>query len=209
MDAINFQELIVPCLIVFVLTAAIASLIFWLIDKKKIANGTSKVKLAEEEAIKIIEEAKKSANDILKQAEAEKKEKVILAKEEIQKERAEADKENKERRAEIQKQERRLLQKEESLDRKIENLEKKELQVAEKIRELENEQQELDNFKEKQIAELEKIAGMSQDEAKKHLLAILSESLTHESALMIKENENKIKEEAQKKAKELITYAVQ
>ena len=55
MDAINFQELIVPCLIVFVLTAAIASLIFWLIDKKKIANGTSKVKLAEEEAIKIIE----------------------------------------------------------------------------------------------------------------------------------------------------------
>ncbi len=209
MDAINFQELIVPCLIVFVLTAAIASLIFWLIDKKKIANGTSKVKLAEEEAIKIIEEAKKSANDVLKQAEAEKKEKVILAKEEIQKERAEADKENKERRAEIQKQERRLLQKEESLDRKIENLEKKELQVAEKIRELENEQQELDNFKEKQIAELEKIAGMSQDEAKKHLLAILSESLTHESALMIKENENKIKEEAQKKAKELITYAVQ
>ena len=208
-DAISFQELIVPCLIVFVLTAAIASLIFWLIDKKKIANGTSKVKLAEEEAIKIIEEAKKSANDVLKQAEAEKKEKVILAKEEIQKERAEADKENKERRAEIQKQERRLLQKEESLDRKIENLEKKELQVAEKIRELENEQQELDNFKEKQIAELEKIAGMSQDEAKKHLLAILSESLTHESALMIKENENKIKEEAQKKAKELITYAVQ
>ena len=198
MDAIHFQELIVPCLIVFVLTAAITSLIFWMIDRKKIANGTSKVKLAEEEANRIVNESRKTANDILKQAEAEKKEKVILAKEEIQRERAETDKENKERRAEIQKQERRLLQKEESLDKKIENLEKKELQIAEKMRGLELEQQELDNFKEKQIAELEKIAGMSQDEARKHLLAILNESLTHESAVMIKENENKIKEEAQR-----------
>lgn len=208
-DAISFQELIVPCLIVFVLTAAVTSFIFLMIDKKKIANGTSKVKLAEKEAERIIEESKKAASEVLKEAEAEKKEKVILAKEEIQKERAESDRENKERRAEIQKQERRLLQKEESLDKKVENLERKELQVVEKIRELEVEQQELDNFKEKQIAELEKIAGMSQEEARKHLLAILSDSLTHESAMMIKENENKIKEESQKKAKELITYAVQ
>ncbi len=208
-DAISFQELIVPCLIVFVLTAAVTSLIFLMIDKKKIANGTSKVKLAEKEAERIIEESKKAASEVLKEAEAEKKEKVILAKEEIQKERAESDRENKERRAEIQKQERRLLQKEEALDKKVENLERKELQVVEKIRELEVEQQELDNFKEKQIAELEKIAGMSQEEARKHLLAILSDSLTHESAMMIKENENKIKEESQKKAKELITYAVQ
>ena len=208
-DAISFQELIVPCLIVFVLTAAVTSFIFLIIDKKKIANGTSKVKLAEKETERIIEESKKAANEILKEAEAEKKEKVILAKEEIQKERAESDRENKERRAEIQKQERRLLQKEEALDKKVENLERKELQVAEKIKELEVEQQELDNFKEKQIAELEKIAGMSQEEARKHLLAILSDSLTHESAVMIKENENKIKEESQKKAKELITYAVQ
>ena len=208
-DAISFQELIVPCLIVFVLTAAVTSFIFLMIDKKKIANGTSKVKLAEKEAERIIEESKKAASEVLKEAEAEKKEKVILAKEEIQKERAESDRENKERRAEIQKQERRLLQKEEALDKKVENLERKELQVVEKIRELEVEQQELDNFKEKQIAELEKIAGMSQEEARKHLLAILSDSLTHESAMMIKENENKIKEESQKKAKELITYAVQ
>ena len=208
-DAISFQELIVPCLIVFVLTAAVTSFIFLMIDKKKIANGTSKVKLAEKEAERIIEESKKAASEVLKEAEAEKKEKVILAKEEIQKERAESDRENKERRAEIQKQERRLLQKEEALDKKVENLERKELQVVEKIRELEVEQQELDNFKEKQIAELEKIAGMSQEEARKHVLAILSDSLTHESAMMIKENENKIKEESQKKAKELITYAVQ
>ena len=201
--------MIVPLLIVFLVTAALVSVIFIMIDKKKIANGTSKVKLAEQEANKIVEEAKKAANESIKLAEAEKKEKVILAKEEIQQEKAEADREIKERRAEIQKQERRLLQKEESLDKKIENLEKKEVQLVEKTKSLELEQQELDKFKEKQIAELEKIAGMSQEDAKKHLLNLLQEALTHESAIMIKDIESKAKEEAQKKAKQIITYAVQ
>ncbi|MBQ9280165.1 MAG: ribonuclease Y [Clostridia bacterium] len=201
--------MLVPLIIVFVVTAAIVSLIFWIIDKKKIANGTSKVKLAEQEAKRIEDEARKQANETLKLAEAEKKEKVILAKEEIQKERAEVDKEIKERRAEVQKQERRILQKEETLDRKIENLEKKEVQLAEKAKSLEAEQEELNHFKEKQIAELEKIAGMSKEDAKNHLLNTLQETLAHESAVMIKEYESKTKDEAQKKAKEIITYAVQ
>ena len=201
--------MIVPLIIVFVVTAAITSLIFLMINKKKIANGTSKVKRAEEEAKRIEEEAKKQATEILKLADAEKKEKVILAKEEIQKERAEVDKEIKERRAEVQKQERRILQKEETLDRKIENLEKKEVQLAEKAKSLDAEQEELDKFKDKQIAELEKISGMSKDEAKNHLLNILQESLAHESAVMIKDYEAKTKEESNKKAKEIITYAVQ
>ena len=201
--------MIVPLLIVFVVTAAVVSFIFIIIDKKKIAAGTSKVKLAEKEAGRIIEEAKKTANESIKIAEAEKKEKIILAKEEIQKEKAEVDKEIKERRVEIQKQEKRLLQKEESLDKKIENLEKKEVQLVEKAKSLEEEQQELNKFKEKQIAELEKIAEMSQEEARKHLLDLLQEALTHESAVMIKDIENKAKEEAQKKAKQIITYAVQ
>ncbi len=187
----------------------LACIVFWLIEKNRIAKGTSKVKQAEKEAEKIIEDAKKSANETLKAAEAEKKEKVILAKEEIQHEKTELDKEIKERRAEIQKQEKRILQKEETLEKKIENLEKKEVQLVEKAKSLEEQQVELDKFKEKQILELEKISQMSQEEAKKHLLEILRESLTHEAALMIKEHENKAKDEANKKAKEIITYAVQ
>lgn len=202
-------KIVAPCLIVFVLTVLAAFLVYRMLEKKKIANGTSKVKLAEREAEEIVEKAKKQANETIKIAEAEKKERVILAKEEIQKEKAELDKEIKERRAEIQKQEKRMLQKEETLERKIENLEKKEIQLADKSKSLDEMQQELDKFKEKQIAELEKISEMSQEDAKNHLLNILREALTHEQALLIKESESKIKEEVGKKAKELITYAVQ
>ncbi len=205
----EFQELIVPSLIVFVLTAVVVSVIFIIIDKNKVKNGTSKVKAAEAEAARIVEDAERKASEAIKLAEAEKKEKIILAKEEIQKERAEADKEIKERRAEIQKQERRLLQKEESLDKKIENMERKEQQLQEKEKRMQTEQDELSRFKEKQIAELERISNMSQEDAKKYLLDILKDSLTHDSAVLIKDFEAKVKEESQKKAKEIITYAVQ
>ncbi len=160
------------------------------------------VKNAELEAQKIIDDAKKAA-------EAEKKEKVILAKEEIQKERAELDKEIKERRAETQKQERRLQQKEETLDKKMDNIEKKEAQITSKMAELDKQKQELDGFKDKQIEQLEKIAGLSKEDAKNMLLASLKETLTHDSAVMIKDFESRAKEEANKKAKEYITYAIQ
>ena len=122
-------KIVAPCLIVFVLTVLAAFVVYKMLEKKKIADGTSKVKLAEREAESIVENAKKQANETIKAAEAERKEKVILAKEEIQKEKAELDKEIKERRAESQKQEKRILQKEETLEKKIENLEKKELQL--------------------------------------------------------------------------------
>ncbi len=160
------------------------------------------MKNAEIEAEKIVDEAKKKA-------EAEKKEKVILAKEEIQKEKAELDQEIKERRAEAQRQEKRLMQKEETLDKKMDNIEKKEVQIAEKVNELEKERAELDNFKERQIEQLEKIAGLSREDAKQYLLATLKETLTHDSAVMIRDIESKAKDEANKKAKEIITYAVQ
>ncbi len=202
MDDIFTLESITLSAIVLVISVSVTAFIFVQKEKNNEKKGLSKVKNAENEAKKIIEEASKSA-------EAERKEKVILAKEEIQKERAELDKEIKERRAESQKQEKRLVQKEESLDKKIENLEKKELQLAEKMKEIEEQKQELDSFKDKQVAELERISGLSQDEAKNYLLNILKESLTHDSAIMIKEFETKTKEEANKKAKELITYAVQ
>lgn len=202
MDDIFTEEMIVPSIIVFIVTAILFSIIFLIIAKLRAKKGLSKYKNAEIEAKRIIEEASK-------QAEAEKKEKVILAKEEIQKERAELDKEIRERRGEIQRQEKRLLQKEEVLDKKLDNLEKKEQQLADEIAEIDKERRELDNFKQKQIEELEKVAGMSKEEAKKHLLNMLRESVEHDAAVIIKEVDAKIKEESNKKAKELITYAVQ
>lgn len=201
-DIFTLVQVIIISVVVLAVSATVTSVIFVQKEKSNERKGLSKIKNAEEEAKRILDEASKNA-------EAERKEKVILAKEEIQKERAELDKETKERRAENQKQEKRLVQKEETLDRKIENLEKKELQLAEKIKNVELQKAELDTFKDKQIAELERIAGLSQEEAKKYLLSILQESLTHESAVMIKDSEAKAKDEANKKAKELITYAVQ
>lgn len=202
MDDIFTSEMIVPSIIVFIVAVAVTSIVFFLIGKSKEKKGLAKVKNAELEAQKIIDEAKKSA-------EAEKKEKVILAKEEIQKERAELDKEIKERRAETQKQERRLQQKEETLDRKMDNIEKKEAQITNKLADLDKQKAELDSFRDKQIAELEKIAGMSKEDAKSLLLNTLRETLTHDSAVMIKDFEAKAKDEANKKAKEYITYAIQ
>ena len=202
MDDIFTSEMIVPSIIVFIVAVAVTSFVFFLIGKSREKKGLAKVKNAELEAQKIIDEAKKSA-------EAEKKEKVILAKEEIQKERAELDKEIKERRAETQKQERRLQQKEETLDRKMDNIEKKEAQITNKLADLDKQKAELDSFRDKQIAELEKISGMSKEDAKNLLLNTLRETLTHDSAVMIKDFEAKAKDEANKKAKEYITYAIQ
>ncbi len=198
----QLSEMILPLFIVFIITAAISVVVFVLIDKNRSKKGQSILKNAETEANKILDEAQKNA-------EAERKEKIILAKEEIQREKAELDKEIKERRTEVQRQEKRLVQKEETLDRKIENLEKKEVRLAEETVKLDNERAELNNFRDKQVAELERISGLSKDDAKEYLLNILRESLAHESAILIKENETKAKDEADKKAKELITYAVQ
>ena len=206
MDDIFTTESLILSGIVLVVTAIatafITSRIYIKKQREDEKNGLSKLKNAEEEAKKILDEASR-------EAEAARKEKVILAKEEIQKERAELDREVKERRAESQKQERRLFQKEESLDKKLENLENKEAKLAEKLKEIESQKAELDTFKEKQVAELERISNLSQEDAKNYLLSILKESLTHESAVMIRDSEAKAKDEANKKAKELITYAVQ
>lgn len=209
MDDIFTREMIVPSIIVAIITAAIVIFIFFLLEKNKTQKGLSKIKNAEEEAERLKNEARNKASEIVRIAEAERKEKVILAKEEIQKERGDLEGEIRERRAEVAKQEKRLLQKEETLDKKIEKLEGKEIELLDKERKLEEEKDELGKFKDKQLAELERISGLSQEEAKKYLLSTLNESLAHDQAVMIKEFENKTKEEANKKAKELITYAVQ
>ena len=131
------------------------------------------------------------------------------AKEEIHRIRTENEKENRERRSEIQKLERRLLNKEESIDRKSESLEKKEELLAKRSKELDEKETRIDELYSEQVEELERLSGLTSDEAKELLLNDIRKEISHESALMIKEAENKSKEEAEKKAREIISCAIQ
>ena len=157
---------------------------------------------AEEEATRIVNEAYKSA-------ESKKREALVEAKEEIHKARTEYEREEKERRSDLQKQERRLQQKEEALDRKTDNIEKKEEQLTEKLAKLDATQSEVDQIKRGQLEMLERISGYTAEEAKSYLISELEAEVTHESAMKIKEIESRFKEEADTKAREIISLAIQ
>ena len=162
---------------------------------------------------KAIGSAEQKARNLILDAENKsetmKKETILEAKEEAHRLRSEAERDARERRTEIQRSERRLIQKEESLDRKIENIEKKEESITQKEQILINKQKELDGFINKQMEELERISGYTVDEAKAILLANTEKEIRHEASIMIKEIESKAKEEADKKAKYIITGAIQ
>ncbi|NPV42956.1 MAG: ribonuclease Y [Firmicutes bacterium] len=168
--------------------------------RKYIAEA--KIISAEEAAKKILEEAEK-------EAEASKRESILEAKEEVHKLRTEFDKEIKERRNELQRIERRLLQKEESLDKKTETLEKKESVLEQREKELEGLQKEIQKLYQKQVAELERLSGLTSEEAKEVLLSNIKDEIKHEAAIMIKEIESQAREEAEKRAKEIISTAIQ
>ncbi len=168
--------------------------------RKKIAE--SKINGAEEEAKKIISTAKIEAENL-------KKSKIIEAKEEIVNSRNELDQEIRERRGEIQRQETRLIQKEENLERRSENFEKKEEDLELRIKELNGEKQEIEKLHEQEIQELQKIAALSKEEAKMRLLREVEKDITAEKAAIIREANQKAKEDVNKTAKELLTYAVQ
>ncbi len=168
--------------------------------RKKVAE--SKIQGAENEAKRLVDLAKIEAENL-------RKEEIFKAKEEIMNNRKELDQEIKERRGEIQKQESRLIQKEENLERRSENFEKKEQQVERELKDIENQKQEIEQLHEQEIAELQKIASLSKEEAKTRLLSELDKELTAEKAAIIREKEQKAKEESVKNAKELLTYAVQ
>ena len=119
------------------------------------------------------------------------------------------EREVRERRAEIQRSERRLIQKEESVDRKLENIEKREESITKHENQIQEKKKELDNFVAKQVEELEKISGLTADEAKALLLEEIEKDVRHDASLMIKDIESKAKEEADKRAKEIITGAIQ
>lgn len=153
-------------------------------------------------AKKIVEEAERAR-------ETKKKEALVEAKEEIHRLRNEFDRDQKERRSELQRQERRLVQKEENLDRKMDSLEKKEETLGRKETELDKSQERVNELYGKQLAELERLSGLSSEEARSILLANAQEEIKHEMAMMIKEQEQQAKEECDKKAREIISLAIQ
>ena len=168
--------------------------------RKKVAE--SKIQGAENEAKRLLESAKKEAETL-------KKEEIFKAKEEIMSSRKELDQEIKERRGEVQKQEARLIQKEENLDRRSENFEKRENELEKEFQDLELQRGEVAKVYEEQKGRLEQIAKLSQEEAKQQLLTEMEKELTAEKAALIRDVEQKAKEEVNKNAKEILSYAIQ
>ncbi len=168
--------------------------------RKKVAEA--KIGSANEEALRIV-------NQAVQTAESKKKEAILEAKDEIHKLRSETDKELRERRAEVQRQERRIVQKEENLDKKTENLEKKEEVLQEKIKAAEARIDEVELLKRSQLEMLEKVSGYSKEQAKALLMQELDESLTHEKALKILDFEQRTRDESDNLAREIITGAIQ
>ena len=166
-------------------------------------------KSAEREIGSAEDEAKRIINEAIKSAETKKKEAMVEAKEEILKARNEHEREVKERRADLQRQEHRLQQKEETLDRKTDNIEKKEEQLTARLAKLETTQAEAEQAKQNQLEMLERISGFTVEEAKSYLLKQLEQDVTHESAMKIKEIEARFKDEADTKAREIISLAIQ
>ncbi len=166
-------------------------------------------KIAEKQIGSAEDEAKRIINDAIKASENKKREALIETKEEIHKNRTEFDREMKERRSEVQKQERRITQKEETLDKKYDALEKKEAQLAAKIAQNDKVAEEVALLKRSQLEMLEKISGYTAEEAKRDMVANLESELRHEYAMRTKEIENQYKEEADAKARELISLAIQ
>ncbi len=166
-------------------------------------------RVAEREIGSAEDEAKRIINESIKSAEAKKREALVEAREEIILNRAEYEKEEKERRGEIQKQERRLQQKEESIDRKTEGLERRQESLNKKLSNVESEMASVQKLKEEQTAKLEEISGYSTEEAKEYLLQNIETQVTHEIAAKIRETEERLREEADMRAKEIIATAIQ
>ena len=154
-------------------------------------------------------EAKRILSDAIKTAETRKKETLIEAKEEIHRQRQETENDLRERRKEVQRQENRIQQKEESLDRKMDNLEAKEEKLAERAKEIDAKMEECEQLKRSQMDMLEKISGLSKEQAKTQLLDMLEGDLTHEKAVKIMEYEQQTRDDADRLAREIIGHAIQ
>lgn len=169
-------------------------------SRKKISEA--KIGSAEEEAVKIVADARKEAERLKKEA-------LVESKEEILRNRAEADREIKERRNEVFKLEKRAIQKEENLDRKMENLEKKEEHLNNSIKENQELKAEVEAIKEKQLHTLEELAGLTSEEAKAYLVERIESEAKHEAAVRLADIEQNLKDEAEEKARNIVSLAIQ
>ena len=195
------SEIMVPIVIIAVIIVAI--IITWFAARNyERKQYDCKVGSAEEKSREIIDEA-------LKTAETKKREALLEAKEESLKTKNELEKETRERRAELQRYERRVLSKEENLDKKSDAMEKREAGLAAREEALNKRNAEVESLYEKGIQELEKISGLTSEQAKEYLLKSVEDDVKHDTAKLIKELDNKAKEEADKKAREYVVTAIQ
>jgi ribonuclease Y len=192
---INFNQILF-----FSIGIALLAFFIGYAARKYIAEA--KIASAEEAAHRILEEAKKDA-------EAKKREALLEAKEEAHRVRQEVERENRERRTELQRLERRLVQREETLDRKLESIEKKEELLDKKEKSMQAMQDKLEETYQAQLKELERISGLTSEEARDLLLANVESEIRHETAILIKNIETEAKEEADKRARDIITQAIQ
>ena len=194
------EPLQIILIVLGVLVAALIGFFIGIAYRKKV--GERQISSAEQEATRIINEA-------IRSGESRKKEMLLEVKDEIHKSRTEYEKEVKERRAELSKQERRLQQKEESLDKKADSFERKEEELARRMVEVAQAKADADAVKQQHLATLEKISGLTQEQAKQFLLESLETEIRHETAVKIKEIEQQMKDEADEKAREIISIAIQ
>ncbi len=186
-------------IIVVVLAFLVGSGIGYVV-RKSIAEA--KIGSAEARALHIIESAQKDV-------EAKQKEMLLEAKDEAHKIRQEAEREGRERRAELQKLERRILQKEETIDKKLEALDKRSEMLREKERQLEEKQADIETLHQRQVKELERISGLTQEAARELILSAVERESRHDAAVLMKEIEQEARQEAEKKARDIIATAVQ
>ena len=191
-----------PVIAIIVLVLGILLILAGLYLIKSNKDKAEKIGNAEEKARNIIDEA-------LKAAETKKREGLLELKEETLRNKNELERESKERRAELQKFEKRVLAKEEALDRKGDSLEKRESQLASREDKLNKRQAEVDALSEKRVQELERISGLTSEQAKDYLLKTVEDEVKHETAMLVKELETRAKEEAGTKAKEYVVTAIQ
>ena len=168
-----------------------------------------KIDRTEEYAKRLYDDAVRKAEDYKKEKVLEAKEEILKAKAENDRERAENEREMRERRNEIQKNERRLIQREETLDKKASNLETREETLNNKLADLARKETELDELKAKQLTELERVAGLSKDEAKQIVIDRVQKEAFHDAAAQVREIETQAKEEGEKKARNIIALAIQ
>jgi len=198
MEMFEIIMIVVGVLVGIIVGAVLGVVLF----KKKYKDADEKIKNADNEALRIY-------NERISSGESRKKELLLEAKDEIHKLRTEHDKEVKERRAELSKQERRLQQKEESLDKKTDAFERKEEELSRRMNEVAQLQQQAEEVKKEHLATLERISGFTQDQAKQFLLDSVEQEVRHETAMKIKEIEQDLKDNAEEKAREILSIAIQ